>query len=320
MKLFVKTGVGLMLAAMVALGVFWATGHSRAVEKYATWNSLELDTQASIWLVERIASPGAHVKRLPNGREIRRRLGIAIPGTPLGRGASQSAFEKLVAHFDVSDPDVERLAGIVNAIEVSAWSSVANAEANTVEQTFRWLQSRYSHEVADSCYRAFFDLLYEQLQARDLSLLPIKVAHLTEQGEQCGPLPAAPDTPPVLLVPIDDVLAHIAADNDVVFIDVREASEFGEGHIPGSQNLTLREIDEATAQRLGQADLIIPYCIKDFRGYEAARKLAAMGLRQVGTMTPHGLAGWHSLELPVTTRNGSEAESLRDLRLRADSG
>ena len=80
--------------------------------------------------------------------------------------------------------------------------------------------------------------------------------------------------------------------NRVLFIDTREKEEFNEGHIPGAIHLRLVDIDKADLSRLKDYDFVVPYCLKDFRGYEVARKLKSIGFDNVFMMTPSGLRGW----------------------------
>jgi len=117
------------------------------------------------------------------------------------------------------------------------------------------------------------------------------------------------------------VLDHIAADRKVVFIDVREPAEYDEFHIPGAVNIQLRDIAPDLKTRFESADLVIPYCIKDFRGFEMARSLAEIGVNNVGIMQPYGIAGWRHAGLPVASRGGlSENEALDKLTSCARAG
>jgi rhodanese-related sulfurtransferase len=110
-------------------------------------------------------------------------------------------------------------------------------------------------------------------------------------------------------ISIDTVLEKIAQDKKVVFVDARERPEYVESHIPGALDLPLRDIDEATPAAIGAPDLVIAYCIKDFRGYEVARRLQEVGVPNVHIMRPYGLNGWKDHGLPLTTE-GSTSERL----------
>jgi len=111
------------------------------------------------------------------------------------------------------------------------------------------------------------------------------------------------------------VLATMESKKQLVFIDTREAFEFREGHIPGAINLTLRQIESldensTVMQSLVDADLVIAYCVKDFRGFEAARKLRKLGVN-AAIMNPYGIKGWRNAGLPIVGSRGlSEPAAL----------
>ena len=121
------------------------------------------------------------------------------------------------------------------------------------------------------------------------------------------------------LVTSDDILARIEEGANVIFIDAREIAEYQEDHLPGARNLTLRQVTETSAQRFGDADLIVTYCLKDFRGYELGRALQDRGIRNVRLMKDHGINGWRKQGLPVASRDGlTDVEALALLRRCAD--
>lgn len=84
----------------------------------------------------------------------------------------------------------------------------------------------------------------------------------------------------------------------VVFLDTREGGEYQEGHIDGAWNLPLREVENLTESEittLVQADLVIPYCMKDFRGYEVARALKKHGIKDnIRLIEGYGLSAWRN--------------------------
>lgn len=121
------------------------------------------------------------------------------------------------------------------------------------------------------------------------------------------------------LIPIvnsDEILAQIQQGAKVVFIDAREPAEFEEDHLPGAFNLTLREVPDTGASRFKDADLVVTYCLKDFRGYELGRALQARGLHNVRLMKDYGINGWIKNGLPVAGQRGmSEMNALARLQV-----
>jgi rhodanese-related sulfurtransferase len=114
-------------------------------------------------------------------------------------------------------------------------------------------------------------------------------------------------------VPTEQVLAWIAEGKRVIFVDARESEEFDEEHIPGAVNLSLAQLEKADPKDFQEADLIIAYCMKDFRGYEVAKALRRAGFPQSAIMREYGLAGWKKQGLPTVIRDAQEIEARRKL-------
>lgn len=101
-----------------------------------------------------------------------------------------------------------------------------------------------------------------------------------------------------------ETLAKLADQGKVLFIDTREPEEHQEFHIPNSVNVALRDIADLDVSEMEKYDYVVPYCLKDFRGFEVARHLKNKGLNNVVLMEPAGLNGWRSAGLPITYNSG----------------
>ena len=104
---------------------------------------------------------------------------------------------------------------------------------------------------------------------------------------------------PVAQLPIAAVLERINAGERVVFVDTREAAEIAAYRIPHAVHIPLRDVASAPVDTFEGAALVVPYCIKDFRGYEVARALADKGVSRVAILQPFGIRGWRQSGLPV---------------------
>lgn len=100
-------------------------------------------------------------------------------------------------------------------------------------------------------------------------------------------------------ISIQQLLTAIHLEKKIVLVDAREASEFDEEHIPGAINIPLRDIATTNLAKLKSAKMVVAYCMKDFRGFEAAKAFAFRGLTNVYLLDPSGLAGWKALGLPT---------------------
>jgi rhodanese-related sulfurtransferase len=166
------------------------------------------------------------------------------------------------------------------------------------------------------------------LAARAVYLEPMKAIVYAASGLLAAliTLPAALETWPnrpgqqwqgrITQMPAQELAARLIANERLVFIDVREPREFAEFHIPGAVSIPLRHIYQADLDEIKDADFVIPYCLKDFRGFEGARALADRGLTNVVLVEGFGIKSWKRSDLPVAgERPGlSETEAMLALR------
>jgi len=100
--------------------------------------------------------------------------------------------------------------------------------------------------------------------------------------------------PPVGVITIKDALEFRAQGQNVLFVDAREEEEYLEEHIPGAINLSLRDVRRINPEIFASADIVISYCVKDFRGYEVAKAISDIGVKNSYTLKEYGLKGWKS--------------------------
>lgn len=80
------------------------------------------------------------------------------------------------------------------------------------------------------------------------------------------------------------------AGSDHQFIDVREAEEHAEGHIPGAANIPLSEF-MARVDEIDEEAAVVLVCNTGVRSAQAALYLASMGYEQVYNLE-EGTKGW----------------------------
>lgn len=111
----------------------------------------------------------------------------------------------------------------------------------------------------------------------------------------------------------EKLLIELQRGKKILFLDTREFQEYQQSHIPSAKHLMLRDVDKAPLQEMAKYDYIVPYCLKDFRGFEVARRLMKRGLNNVVMMEPSGLRGWQSLNLPLATPSLNDKTALQKL-------
>ncbi|CAH0498194.1 rhodanese-like domain-containing protein [Novosphingobium sp. CECT 9465] len=93
-----------------------------------------------------------------------------------------------------------------------------------------------------------------------------------------------------------DLQAMIAADEALV-VDVREAAEFAEGHIPGAVNVPLSSFEASKLPDAGDRTLVLN-CLGGKRSGMALDKCSA-AQAAVDTHLAGGFGAWASAGLPV---------------------
>jgi len=98
---------------------------------------------------------------------------------------------------------------------------------------------------------------------------------------------------------VADVKRRMDAAEKFVLVDVREESEWAQGHLPGAIHLGKGIIERDIEQRAPDTGArIILYCGGGFRSALAADNLQKMGYRNVESMDG-GWKGWTGAGLPT---------------------
>lgn len=98
---------------------------------------------------------------------------------------------------------------------------------------------------------------------------------------------------------LDDVRARQASGETFVLVDVREESEFANGHIPGALHLGKGVIERDVEAKIPDpATPLVLYCGGGFRSALAADALQKMGYTNVISMDG-GWRAWTEKGLPV---------------------
>lgn len=301
--------------AWIVILLLASCGQQPAMPKtvFVTEHGLGPDKWATAWLLTRHAVPGARLVIAEADQPLPVGTVFDVPGASLQRKGNRSAFEVSLETYGLDDPDVEHLARIVNDIEVNFWTPNRTPEAALVEQAFRELQRGQAHgEVSPECYMAFFDSIHAALRLKRVEGVEFSSSMFVRDCDRHS-LIGDQDERMVPEVPIPRLLSEMRRGKSVVFVDVREASEFREAHIPGALNITLRDLDEDIVERIKGADYVVAYCVKDFRGFEMAKALRDEGVENAVILQPYGMKGWLSQGLPMS---GSMAMSDVDAKAR----
>ncbi len=99
---------------------------------------------------------------------------------------------------------------------------------------------------------------------------------------------------------VADVKRRIDAGEKFLLVDVREESEYANGHLPGAVHMSKGVIERDIEQRVPDPNTkLILYCGGGFRSALAAENLQKMGYANVESMDG-GWRGWNAAGLPTT--------------------
>ncbi len=285
----------------------------RSASRFATWQGIEPDKWGTVWLLKRYVSPDAYfILAPPNTSLPSDAVPFDVPGAEIGRTKASSMFRRLKQTLALRGHALDALDEIIHDVEVNIWDVPSHPRSQWFESLYRDLQARYARDsVPVDCYLTFFD------RALDLLQNPEHTAHRYQQElslrSEC-PGTTKPKTSFVQARGHLDILRTISLGHAVVFVDVREEQEFDEVHLPGARWLRLRDVSAQTVTQFKKADLVVPYCVKDFRGFEVAKAMKQLGLTRVATLSPNGLRGWIAAGLPVVMSGRStEAQATAAL-------
>lgn len=84
---------------------------------------------------------------------------------------------------------------------------------------------------------------------------------------------------------IDQGIKEYSETRDAVLLDVRTPQEYQQGHIPGSKNVPLQEIDRVNAAVGGKDTPLFVYChsgARSCRAVGALRRMGYLNIKNIG--------------------------------------
>ncbi len=290
---------------------------------FYTWQGIGPDKWASVWLINRKIDPLAKIRFIPVNEDLPYATAFDVPDSQFVRTNKTSALAKMAATYQIKSKVVADIIQIIHDIEVDFWSGHVHPRSPVIEIAFRDLQRVYGREnVSSGCYLQFFDNLAKLLKDKNSSLLTEdKYKNKLSPANNCKSQAVSFSQPNrkklVEEIEIKHLLKRMSEGEKIVYVDAREPDEFDEFHIPGALNLRLRDVKPSVASLFKDADQVIAYCLKDFRGFELARALQKKaGIKNAAIMKPYGINGWKAMGLPVAGEKALE-QKLAQSQLKA---
>jgi hypothetical protein len=142
------------------------SGNAKAAEQdvFSTWDVLEADKCASIWLIKRFIAPNAQIRFYPKGDTITDGIAFDTPDADFRRYHSKSTFETMQQHYQITDNEVLYIGRIIHDIEINTWEKKLMPETDQVMRELQpfILQKSPARWVGECS--AYFGQLFEKLK------------------------------------------------------------------------------------------------------------------------------------------------------------
>lgn len=131
-----------------------APEHFYQHQAFTTWQGIEPDKWATIWLIKRHLSRDAYFLLVPPNSELpTNAVPFGVPQSELKRGNRQSMFHHLKVASGLSSEVIDALDHIIYDLEVNIWEAPSDPRVQWIETLYRQLQLRYQRDqVPVDCY------------------------------------------------------------------------------------------------------------------------------------------------------------------------
>jgi len=165
MRIVCLTAVFLLL--LLGLGPVWGDGGGTQLETgqiFSTWEGLEVDKCASIWLIKRFINPHAHIRFYKKEQFISEGILFDTPDAKFRRYHNKSTFESLVEHYLIMDSKIIFIARIIHDIEVNLWEKkVLHETPRVLFDINQIIREGGGNEVVLKKCNRYFNQLYHNL-------------------------------------------------------------------------------------------------------------------------------------------------------------
>lgn len=149
---------------IIMLQPFSASGQS-----YVTWQGLEPDKLASLWLLKRFVDPQAEFTLVSRGSMISKGIPFDVPSAQFKRSHSQSTFESILKDQGINDEKLIYIGKIIHDIEINTWKTKKIKATPTVQSELREIIDQEQDEPkAIRKAMQFFDKIYQKNSIRVL--------------------------------------------------------------------------------------------------------------------------------------------------------
>ena len=126
-----RLGTALSVMLLSAALCLWAQPARTA--DYVTWDTMEPDKCALIWLIRTHVDPDARFVFVPSDAELSPGIPFDVPDARVRRTQNQSAFEVLAQRDQLVGPRIDYIGRLMHDIEINTWGRKALRETQAVQ-------------------------------------------------------------------------------------------------------------------------------------------------------------------------------------------
>lgn len=148
---------------LIWLLLFLGVPSAAFCQTYVTWQGLEPDKLASMWLIKRFVDQDAEFILIPKGEDVKNGIPFDIPSAKFKRSHALSAFESILQDQELKDDGLNYIGTIIHDIEINTWDIKKIAQTYTVQQDIRSIIDK-NQGGKQAIVEAFlyFDTLYQK--------------------------------------------------------------------------------------------------------------------------------------------------------------
>ena len=129
---------------------------------YTSWQGLEPDKLASMWLIKRFVEQDAEFKLIAKGHKIDKGIPFDVPSARYKRSHTQSTFESILQHTKLTDAKLIAIGKVIHDIEINTWDTKKIEQTYTIQDDIRRLIDQEKDEQKAILQAIlYFDELYK---------------------------------------------------------------------------------------------------------------------------------------------------------------
>lgn len=131
-----------------------------------TWEGVEPDKGASMWLILRHIDLDARIQVVPYESPLVSGTPFDVPQAKYRRTHNASTFESLLSEYPSADPVIQRMGRLMHDIEINLWRPKVFTESVIIEKITQAIaEGSPNGHISLPCFVSFFDDVYSWLKS-----------------------------------------------------------------------------------------------------------------------------------------------------------